>query len=353
MSARWEGEELLLQPITPDKPCGESLEDTELLASFDTYRLFGQSRPLDAPAEPTEKRIPKPPESPEWVEIRDKASEALKKSKDLRLLAHLGTALLRTDGVPGFAAALIVASQWLESNWTQTYPLVDEDAILRRNALNCFADPMAVVDGLRRIPLVRSRQHGTFSLRDIDIATHQMQPGDGDAQVDENQLRAAFESMPLAALTLLYDSVTGSVAALQKIDATMRESAGSEATPSFDLLSAQLAKMGQALRAQLALRPDSAVSAAAALDSGADSGAGGGPAISGVVKSRQDAIRALDAVSAFFRQTEPSSPIPMFLERAKRLVSKDFLEVLADIAPEAVAQARAAGGLKQSEEPKG
>jgi len=53
-------------------------------------------------------------------------------------------------------------------------------------------------------------------------------------------------------------------------------------------------------------------------------------------------------VAAFFRQTEPSSPIPLFLERAKRLVSKDFLEVLADIAPEAVAQARAAGGLDKA-----
>ena len=31
------------------------------------------------------------------------------------------------------------------------------------------------------------------------------------------------------------------------------------------------------------------------------------------------------------------------------LVSKDFLEVLEDIAPEAVAQARAAGGLKSSD----
>lgn len=351
MSARWEGEELLLQPITPDQPCGESLEDTELLASFDMYRLFGQSRPLDAPAEPTEKRIPKPPESPEWVEIRDKANDALRKSKDLRLLAHLGTALLRTDGVPGFSAALNVASQWLDTHWAQTYPLVDEDAILRRNALNCFADPMAIVDGLRRTPLVKSRQHGTFSLRDIDIATHQMQPGEGDAQVDENQLRAAFGSLPLETLTLLYDSVLGAVASLKKIDEKMRESAGSEATPSFDLLSTQFAKMSQALRAQLALRPDGA--AAAGLDGGAEPGAGEGVSVGGVVKSRQDAIRALDAVAAFFRATEPSSPIPMFLERAKRLVSKDFLEVLADIAPEAVAQARAAGGLKQSEEPRG
>jgi type VI secretion system protein ImpA len=337
----------LLQPIAPDQPCGESLEDTELLTSFDTYRLFGQSRPLDAPAEENEKRVPKPITSPEWIEIRDKARDALGRSKDLRLLAHLGTALLRTDGVSGFSSALNVASQWLQTYWSQTYPLVDEDAILRCSALNCFADPMAVVDGLRRVPLVSSRQHGTFSLRDIDIATHQMAPGTGEAVADPNQINAAFGSMPLASLTQLHEDVTSAVAAIHKIDDVMRESGGVEATPKFELLSAQLARMSQVLRGQLGAHPES---------DGGGNGTGAappatqdGPGISGVVKSRQDAIRALDAVAAFFRQTEPSSPIPLFIERAKRLVSKDFLEVLADIAPDAVPQARAAGGLKPSD----
>ena len=343
MSARWEGEELLLQPITPEQPCGENLEDTELLASFDTYRLFGQPRPLDAPPDPEDKNdkwIPKPPESPEWGEIRDKAADALRKSKDLRLLANLGTALLRTDGVPGFAATLNVASEWLEAYWPTLYPLVDEDAILRRNALNCFADPMAVVDRLRKVALVRSRQHGTFSLRDID----------GDRPFDQQQVSAAFGSMPITDLTQLNDSVNSSVAALKKIDAKMRESAGSDATPAFDQLSSQLNKMGVALRAQLAAHPGRSESdGAAAAEAPANGGASQGAAL-GAVRSRQDAIRALDAVSAFFKQTEPSSPVPLFLERAKRLVSKDFLEVLADIAPDALAQARAAGGLKDSEQ---
>jgi type VI secretion system protein ImpA len=69
----------------------------------------------------------------------------------------------------------------------------------------------------------------------------------------------------------------------------------------------------------------------------------------GAIKSRDDAIRALDAIADFFRRTEPSSPIPLIVERAKRLVSKDFLEVLADVAPEALTQARAAGGLRQTD----
>jgi type VI secretion system protein ImpA len=340
----------LLLPITPDQPCGDSLEDTELLASFDTYRLFGQSRPLDAPAEPDEKRVPKPIASPEWVEIRDKARDALGKSKDLRLLAHLGTALLRTDGVSGFSSTLNVASQWLQTYWAQTYPAVDEDAILRCSALNCFADPMAVVDGLRRVPLVISRQHGTFSLRDIDIATHQLAPAAGEAVADQNQINAAFASMPLTSLSQLHEDVTSAVAAIHKIDDVMRESGGVDATPKFELLSTQLARMSQVLRSQLGSHPDSAGDAAAGGNGAGAAGVGpDGPAFAGAVKSRQDAIRALDAVAAFFRQTEPSSPIPLFIERAKRLVSKDFLEVLADIAPDAVAQARAAGGLKPSD----
>jgi len=331
-------------------PCGDNLEDSDLLASFDTYRLFGQSRPLDAPAEKDEKRIPKPITSPEWAEIRDKARDALEKSKDLRLLAHLGTALLRTDGVSGFSATLNVAAQWLQIFWNQTYPLVDEDAILRCSALNCFADPMAVVDGLRRIPLVRSRQHGTFSLRDIDIATRQMPAGPGETVADPNQVNAAFGSMPIAALTQLHDDVSSAVAAIHTIDDAMRESAGVEATPKLELLSTQLARMSQVLRTQLGVHPERSGDGASAPETSDPAAAGpDGPGIAGVVRNRQDAIRALDAVAAFFRQTEPSSPIPLFIDRAKRLVSKDFLEVLADVAPDAVAQARAAGGLKQTE----
>jgi type VI secretion system protein ImpA len=313
------------------------------MASFDAFRLFGQSRPLDAPSEPDEKRIPKPAESHEWVEIKDRALEALARSKDLRLLAYLGTALLRTDGVGAFSETLNVASRWLEMYWTQIYPLVDEDAILRRNALNCFGDSMAVVDRLRRMPLVRSRQHGTFALRDLDIAVPQLPPGDGGAPVDDNQVKAAFASMPMAELSELHESVVSAAGSLKKIDATMRDAAGSDAVPDFESLSTQLGKIAQTLRSQLAAHPDAAPGEG---ERGVAPGADDSASPVGVVKSRQDAIKALDAVAAFFRHTEPSSPIPLFLARAKRLVAKDFLEVLADVAPDAVAQARAAGGLK-------
>jgi type VI secretion system protein ImpA len=338
MSTGWE-DRALFQPITADHPCGESLEDTPLLTSFDALRVFGQSRSLEAPPDPADNRKPL-----EWSEIRDRALEGLGKSKDLRLLAHLGAALLRTDGLPAFFGTLKVASSWLESYWPGVYPLVDEDAIARRNALNCFADPMAIVERLRRVPLVDSRQHGRFGLRDVDLATGQVPVGAADVRPDEAAIHAAFAETPVDHLTTLQKSVTDAAAALNGIDAKMRSEGGPEIAPVFDPLSGQLDKMSRLLRTELAARPGG--NGIGTAENGEPGGASG--AI-GIIKSHQDAIRALDAVSDFFRRNEPSSPIPMLLDRAKRLVSKDFLEVLKEIAPEALAVARAAGGLRDGD----
>ena len=329
MSAQWESQDLL-QSITAEQPCGESLEDTPLLASFDGFRLFGQPTPLDP--------------VPEWGEIRARALEALGKSKDLRLLAHLGTALLRTDGLPAFSRTLYVASQWLQTNWSATYPLVDEDAILRRNALNCFSDPMAVIDGLRRLPLVSSRQHGTFSIRDIDIATGQLQTPEGEARPDEQRIDAAFAEMPLPELEGLQRSVAEAIDAVKRIETTMSAEGGPDAVPDFDPLAVQLGKIDRVLRARVAARTGAELDGEATAEAVAGNGQ---PVAVGAIKSRQDAIRALDAVAEFFRRNEPSSPIPLLIARAKRLVSKNFLEVLADMAPDGVAQARSASGLSQ------
>src|SRR5690348_894093 len=99
---------------------------------------------------------------------------------------------------------------------------------------------------------------------------------------------------------------------------------------------------GRFLREQV----ESRTAAGAAAGAGAEGAAVGAAFAVGGIASRQDAIRALDAVAEYFRRNEPSSPIPLFVDRAKRLVAKDFLEVLADIAPDALSVARSAGGLK-------
>lgn len=338
--------------ISAERPCGEDLEDAPELAAFDGYSLFGQSMPLDTPPDPRDAlgqhKKAKPPASPEWREIRERALDTLARSKDLRVLTYLGTALLRTDGLSAFCDALQIASVWLDSYWDDVYPRVDGDGLRRRNTLNCFGDQMAVVDAVRRTTIVSSRQHGHFCLRDIEVAAGLAPPRAGEVKPEAARIAAAFGEVSAEELAVLQQGVTGAMTSLENIDARMREGVGLDAAPSFEDLAGQLARLHHALRQQLAARNGGVATEAGPAQT---AGAAGVPAprAVGAIASRQDAIGALDAVAAFFREHEPSSPVPLFVERAKRLVSKGFLEVMADVAPDGLAQARVAGGIKKDD----
>jgi type VI secretion system protein ImpA len=339
MTDQWDYSELL-QPLSEESPCGENLEDSQLLYSFDTFRLFGQSVPLNPP--------------PDWRAIENKSLDALAQSKDLRLLAHLGAAVLRTKGLGAFVGTLSVAAQWLEQWWDQVYPLVEEDAILRRTALNSFADRMAVVDGVRRAHFVRHPQLGAFNLRHVEIAAGKLTPSEADGEPpDESQIKAALAASPIDEITQQLESVRTALDALKRIDGAMREHAGSEGAPTFDPLVSSFLQLQQILDEAISIHPDSAASSAESEGAAPNESTAAAPAAKGFavgsIASRQDAIKALDAVAMFFRQTEPSSPVPLFVERAKRLIGKDLLEVLEDIAPDAVATVKQAGGIRDEE----
>ena len=59
-------------------------------------------------------------------------------------------------------------------------------------------------------------------------------------------------------------------------------------------------------------------------------------------------VRALDRICEFYARTGPSSPVPMLLQRARRLVDKSFLEVLRDLVPDGLNQAMIFQGPEQS-----
>ena len=324
--------ESLVEPLSAESPCGVDLEDTQLLAGFDAYRLFGSDIPLAADTD--------------WREIREKSLEALAQSRDLRLLAHLAAAVVRLEGLIPLCRILTVADRWLGENWDLVFPRIDEDAILRRNALNSFADRMAIVDAVRRAPILSHRQLGSFCLRDLELASGQLTPGEADgnapnmAQIEANLAGASVEDF-----TALTGTLQAGMGALRNIVTVMQTRAGFESAPDFDTLLRPMSRIDKLLQ-------DHAPAGAAneAAQGAGDEGAPAmGTGLTTAVNSRQDAIRALESISAWFRAHEPSSPVPLLLDRAKRLVSKNFMEVLADIAPDGVVQARLIGGIQNDE----
>lgn len=59
----------------------------------------------------------------------------------------------------------------------------------------------------------------------------------------------------------------------------------------------------------------------------------------GRVDSREDVMRALDAISDYYQRREPSSPIPVALRRVRGWIGLDFMAIIKDIAPNSVADA--------------
>ena len=54
----------------------------------------------------------------------------------------------------------------------------------------------------------------------------------------------------------------------------------------------------------------------------------------------------LEQICDFYRRTEPSSPVPLILQRARRLVDMDFVQLLTDLAPESLNQINVIAGIR-------
>jgi len=188
-------------------------------------------------------------------------------------------------------------------------------------------------------------QLGAFSLRDIDIATGLQPNPDPDREPRSAQeVEAALASAERTSVIQLRNAAGAARAALLAAEEVMRTRAGDAAIPQFDALVAQLGRIQKVLDVRTDEGTDDEGRATSpAADAMAPATAG--PV--GSIRSRHEAVRALEAVAEYFRRHEPSSPVPLIVERAKRVVAMDFLAVLAELAPDALEQARrATGALK-------
>jgi type VI secretion system protein ImpA len=85
-------------------------------------------------------------------------------------------------------------------------------------------------------------------------------------------------------------------------------------------------------------------------------GAAGGEAegaqasVPGEIRNREDVVRTLDRITRYYETFEPSSPIPLLMARARRLVHANFLELIQDLAPDGVGQIENISGRKSSQE---
>jgi type VI secretion system protein ImpA len=327
----------LLAPVTPDDPCGADLEYDPAFAEID--------RVAQGKAEQQIGNTIVPAEEPDWKVVQKKATELLARSKDLRVGAHLTRALLRTSGWSGFGLGLGVLRGMIERYWEGVYPRLDpsddNDPTMRVNVLSSFSDP-AVLSAVRAVPLVSSRALGRFSLKELEIAS-------GDAPAPANAAEApslatiegAVMESDLAELQTTVAAIHTCVEALTGLEAAVAERVDSSAAASFGKLPALLRRAETFLGSHLEQRTVSGAATGVDAAAGTAGTNGAGASVrpfAGAINSREDVIRALDAICSYYAKNEPSSPIPMFMERSKKLVMMSFVDIVKELVPDALSR---------------
>lgn len=344
----------LLAPISDEAPCGEAVE-------YDAQFIELETLARGTPEQEVGDTII-PAEEPDWREVARIALELAARSKDLRVAIYVLRAELKLSGLPGLASALELIRGCLEQYWPSVHPQLDpeddNDPSARINVLASLCDPELVLRSVRTAPLSQSRQFGRVSYRDHAIATGILpmpapRKGQEEEHIpDSSTIEAAFADTAQEVLEEIQAAVAGSLDHLAGIDVALNAVLGAAGGPELDPLRKLLREIKALLDHQVAMRGGEAAPAEEAADAGMTMGAApaGGGAPSGVIRSRSDVALLLDKICRYYAEHEPSSPVPLLLERAKRLAAMNFLEILQDLTPDSVQQFGVIAGIKQEEQ---
>ncbi len=330
----------LIAPISDESPSGDNLEyEPE----------FGElERDAQGKAEHQMGDEVVEAEPPDWRDVAKKAEELLGRSKDLRLAVLLARGGLNIHGPQGLAGGVAVIRGLLESQWDTVHPQLDaednDDPTFRVNSVMQLSDTTGLLRDLLLMPIVRSKAVGRFGLRDIRVAAGDLQPlSDGGQVPDSALINAAFMDCDLDELQTDATAIDVVIEDLGKCEAIFAEKIGAANSPDIDGLVKELKEIKKAYAEALLSRGIGV----AAVEGDAEGGGGAVAArISGEVNSREDVTLLIGKICTFYERNEPSSPIPILLQRVKRLVSMDYMEIMTELTPDAVKQAKALAGMK-------
>lgn len=328
-----------MAPVSAELPCGSDLEyDPEFVVL---------SASIAAKADAQYGDFVGSPEPVNWSDVDRDCRRLMIRSKDLRLAVLFIRCRTRLAAAAGFAEGLGLLAGWLAAFSDLVHPQlgVDEDRSaaleIRMNALQSLTDTDGLIADLREIALTRSTAT-RLQLRDVERAFAHPRPSDA---LTPDAVTRQLEELRIQHPSVLsgFDSALESLTA---IEGWCREHL-SVYVPDLTALKRLLrhiAVLPGSHPEQVAredegdVQPDHEEFAAltesptASDENKADaSPESANPRAAGKASDRHAALNLIREARVWFEQHEPSSPIPVLLKRAERLVGKRYADVVTAI----------------------
>ena len=333
----------LAQPLGEADACGQNLE-------YDPQFLELEEEALGKPEVQYGDTITQAVE-PNWKRVMVLAQPLLERSRDLRLAIWLTRAQLNLNGIAGLAAGLELVQALLEHCWDGLHPQLDpdddNDPLLRINILAFLCEPAGVLRDVLDAPLVSARNLGAVTLRQFELASGE-QSGEGE-NVSLAMIEGAFIEADPQELAATDAALTRALDLSVRIEQLLTEKVGVGRAIDLSGLATVLRRAGDVIRRRLP--GEAPVDVAVVAAPVATAAAVAAPqALRGEINSREDARQTIDRLCTYFQTFEPASPVPILLQRAKKLIDKNFMELLQDLAPDGLAQLALVSGIRNSDD---
>ena len=332
----------LSAPLDASAPCGENLEYDPLFGALEQAangKPEVQYGSTITPATP-----------PDWQQVRLLALQLMERSRDLRLAVPLARALLGLQGVGGLADGLALVAELLARYWRGVHPQLDpdddNDPMLRVNSLAMLVDGATVLREVREAPLAQVRALGSVSLRELELASGDAEPPPGQQKVSPAVIEAVFAEADQAELAATDAALAAALASTQRIEQLLTEHVGAASSIDLGPLVALLRRAGDAVRPRLRAIVDGDAADAGAMAVTGTPGPAAAARREGELATRADVARTLEMLCAWYAAHEPSSPVPLLLQRARKLVDMSFTELLQDLAPDGLGQLAQVSGVR-------
>lgn len=287
-----------------------------------------------------------------WRKIVELAPEILQnQSKDLEIASWFTEALVRRHGFQGLRDGFKLIRGLVEQHWEGLFPQPDEDGIETRVAaltgLNGEGAEGVLIAPIRNVDITQGAESGPFNYwkyqqaLDIEKSLDEEAKSERISQLGFSSVdidRAVADSSEDFYLDLVED-IEEAIACYRDTGRLLDDFCGIDDSPPtsniINTLEECLGAIKHIARHKLP-QPESEAEGAAGEPASAGSGDGGTAAAS--VKSRDDAFRRLTEISAFFRKTEPHSPISYILERAVKWGDLPLEDLIRELIPDSSAR---------------
>lgn len=290
----------------------------------------------------------------DWRPVVELGVEILaERSKDLEVAAWLTEALVRRHGYAGLRDGFRLLLGLVENFWDELHPQPDEDGIQTRIApltgLNGQEGDGVLVAPIASVPITVPGSYRAMSIADyrqaielekIDDAQKRQQRID-QGGVSLQMLQSAVSETPIEHFRDLRDDLREAIDEYRKLTEALDEKCGQDshgypAAPPSSSIRNTLDECYEHL-ANLTnhLFPDEAPSGQAE----GQAGAAAAPAMGAQrVETREQAFQSLLQIAAFFKRTEPHSPISYALEQAVRWGKLPLPELLTELITDSVSR---------------